>query len=182
MDRDEALALLDGHVHKESLRNHCLATAAILRAVAPVMGGDPDRWEIIGILHDIDFEEIEEDMDRHGGAGYAILKEAGVTEGIAEIIRRHNYMKFGDFDDPADIALTAADNISGLIIACAMVKSGKVTEVTATSVKKKFKEKAFAAGCNRDRIRKIEAYMELPEFYGLAVGALQEIRDDLGLS
>jgi len=51
MDRDEALALLDGHVHKESLRNHCLATAAIMRAVAPVMGGDPDQWEIIGILH-----------------------------------------------------------------------------------------------------------------------------------
>jgi len=121
-------------------------------------------------------------MDRHGEAGYTILKEAGVPEDIAEIIRRHNYMKFGDFDDPADIALTAADNISGLVIACAMVKGGNVTDVTATSVKKKFREKAFAAGCNRDRIRKIEAYMELPEFYGLAVGALQEIRGDLGLS
>ena len=182
MDRDEALALLGEHVHKESLKNHCLATAAIMRAIAPAMEGDPDRWELIGILHDIDFEEIEEDMDRHGEAGYAILKDAGVPDEIAEPIRRHNYMKFGDFDEPADIALTAADNVSGLVIACAMVKGGKLTDVTAKSVKKKFKEKAFAAGCNRDRIRRIEAYMELPEFYGLAVGALQGIKDDIGLA
>jgi len=182
MDRNDALALLDDHVHKASLRNHCLATAAIMRAAAPEMGGDPDRWELIGILHDIDFEEIDEDMDRHGEAGYAILKEAGVAEEIAAPVRRHNYMKFGDFDEPADIALTAADNISGLVIACAMVKGGKVTEVTAKSVKKKFREKAFAAGCSRERISRIEAYMELPGFYALAVRALQDIKDDIGLS
>ena len=182
MERDEAILLLQEHVKKESLIAHCRATAAIMRATAGVLGEDADLWEITGILHDIDFEEVGEDMERHGDVGAQMLLAAGLGEEVAGPVRRHNYVKYGDTETPVDAALTAADNISGLVIACAMVKGGSVSDVSAKTVKKKFKERAFAAGCNRDRIRKIETYMELPEYYALSVAALQGIKGDLGLS
>ena len=124
MNSTEAIVLLKTHVKKENLINHCLATAAIMKGLAEKLGEDKEKWEIIGILHDIDFEEIEEDMNLHGERGYSILLEAGVDEEIAEIVRRHNYEKFGDFETRVDVALTAADNISGLVIACARVREG----------------------------------------------------------
>lgn len=181
MNSTEAIALLKNHVKKENLINHCLATAVIMKGLAKNLGEDKEKWEIIGILHDIDFEEIEEDMNLHGERGYSILLEAGVDEEIAEIIRRHNYEKFGDFETQVDVALTAADNISGLVIACAMVKGGKLSEVTGKTVKKKFKEKSFAAGCNRERIKKIESLMDRDEFYRISVDSLNGIKDVLGL-
>lgn len=182
MERDGAILLLQEHVGKDILIAHCRATAAIMRATAGAMGEDADLWEVIGILHDIDFEEVGEDMERHGDVGADLLLAEGLGEEVAGPVRRHNYMKYGDTDTPVDNALTAADNISGLVIACAMVKGGSVSDVTAKTVKKKFKEKSFAAGCNRDRIRRIESYMELPEYYALSVAALQGIKEDLGLT
>ncbi|WAI02353.1 HDIG domain-containing metalloprotein [Methanogenium organophilum] len=182
MKRDDAILLLQEHVHKESLIAHCRATAAIMRATAGALGEDADLWEKIGILHDIDFEEVGEDMDRHGDVGAGMLISAGLGEEVAGPVRRHNFQKYDDTDTPVDVALTAADNISGLVIACAMVKGGSVSDVTAKTVKKKFKDKSFAAGCNRDRIRRIEAYMELPEYYTLSVAAIQGIKEDLGLT
>lgn len=182
MEKDDAILFLQEHVAKESLIAHCRATAAIMRATAEALGEDADLWEEIGILHDIDFEEVGEDMERHGDVGAGILLSAGLGEEVAGPVRRHNYMKYGDTDTPVDTALTAADNISGLVIACAMVKGGSVSDVTAKTVKKKFKEKSFAAGCSRERIRRIETYMELPEYYALSVAAIQGIKDDLGLT
>lgn len=182
MERDDAILLLQEHVAKEGLIAHCRATAAVMRATAGALGEDADLWEVIGILHDIDYEEVGEDMERHGDVGADMLLAAGLGEEVAGPVRRHNYVKYGDTDTQVDTALTAADNISGLVIACAKVKGGSVTDVTAKTVRKKVKDKAFAAGCNRDRIRKIEAYMDLSEYYALSVAALESIKEDLGLS
>ncbi|WP_165077178.1 HDIG domain-containing metalloprotein [Methanogenium sp. MK-MG] len=182
MERADAILLLQEHVVKESLIAHCRATAAVMRATAEALDEDADLWEVIGILHDIDYEEVGGDMQRHGDVGADLLLAAGLGEEVAGPVRRHNYVKYGDTDTPVDTALTAADNISGLVIACAMVKAGSVSDVTAKTVKKKVKDRAFAAGCSRDRIRRIEAYMELPEYYALSVAALQGIKENLGLS
>ncbi len=181
MNVDEARRLLFQYVQKESLIKHCLATAAILRRAGEHLGQDAERWEVIGILHDIDYEVVEGDMQRHGAVGCEILREHGVDADIAEAVRRHNDMIYGNSDAPVDIALQAADNISGLIIAAAMVKGGAISEVRPDTVKKKMKEKAFAAGCRREKVREIERLMDLPTFYRLAVEALQGIRTDLGL-
>lgn len=121
-------------------------------------------------------------MDRHGIEGYRILVENGVPEEIADIIRRHNHMLFGDYEQPVEIALQAADSASGLIIACALVKGGAITEVTPRTVKKKFKERSFAAGCERERIRLIEPLMRLETFFLLAIEGLTEIRGDISLT
>ena len=182
MERDEALALLQRHVASPSHIVHSRATAAIMRKVAEQIGEDADTWEIIGLLHDIDYDLVEGDMDRHGIEGYRILVENGVPEEIADIIRRHNHMLFGDYEQPVEIALQAADSASGLIIACALVKGGAITEVTPRTVKKKFKERSFAAGCERERIRLIEPLMRLETFFLLAIEGLTEIRGDISLT
>ena len=181
MNRDEALNLLRRYVKGENLIKHCIATAAIMKEVAKELGENDEEWEVIGILHDIDYEMINEDMTKHGLVGYEILKENGVNEEIAEIVKTHNHTLFGNYEKPVEIALQAADSISGLIIACALVKQGKITDVTPKTVKKKFKDKSFAAGCDRNRIREIEKLMELSKFYEIAIKGLINVKEELGL-
>lgn len=182
MERAAAIGLLSQHVHEEPLRKHCLATAAIMRALAPTLSGDPGVWEEIGILHDIDFEEISGDMQKHGVEGAAILRSAGISEEVAGAVARHNHLLHaGSYDTPLDIALQAADSASGLIIACALVKGGNLADVSVKTITKKAKEKSFAAGCDRQRIALIAPLMEMPLFYERALGGMMEIRSELGL-
>jgi putative nucleotidyltransferase with HDIG domain len=182
MQRDEAISLLKSHVCGEGLINHCIATSAIMKAAAAKLGEDQDEWELIGILHDIDFEETGGDMTLHGAGGYRILVEAGIPEEIAGPVKRHNYDVYGDSKTPVDTVLTAADNISGLIIACALVKGGEVSAVSGKTVRKKMKDRSFAAGCSRERIMMIEEYIGLPEFYEIAVEGVKTVKDEIGLS
>ena len=181
MDREEALKLLRKYISNENLIKHCLATAAIMKGLAKRLGEDENRWEIIGLLHDIDYELVEGDMNKHGIRGYEILKSHGLSDDIAEAVKRHNYSLF-EPESNAEIALQAADNLSGLVIACALVKNRKLSEVTPKTVKKKFKDKSFAAGCNRERIKLIEKLgINLQEFYDIAIKSLLEIKHELGL-
>lgn len=172
---DDPLGLLKEHVRSETLIEHCVATGAIMRAAAPHLGGDPDLWEIIGILHDIDFEEVAGDMNRHGIEGEAILLRAGISDEIADAVRKHNHHLFSEYSTPLDCALQAADSISGLIIACALVKGGAIEDVTVKTVKKKMKDKGFAAGCDRDRIRAIEPLMDLDLFISAGIEGVASI-------
>ncbi len=182
MDRDSALNLLKQYIKNGRLIKHCIAVGAIMKELAKELGEDEKKWEIIGILHDIDYEMVEGDMNRHGVVGAEILKKHGVDDDICEIVKRHNHTLFDDYEKPVEIALQSADAVSGLIIACALVKGGKITEVTPKTVKKKFKEKSFAAGCDRNRIRMIEKLgIELPKLYEIAIRGLIDVKDELGL-
>lgn len=180
--REEAIDLLKKYVKAENLIKHCIATAAIMKELAKELNEDETKWELIGILHDIDYEIVNGDMSKHGLVGYEILKENGISDDIAEVVKTHNHTLFGNYEKPTEIALQAADSVSGLIIACALVKKGKISDVTPKTVKKKFKEKSFAAGCDRNRIREIEKLgIELPRFYEIAVRGLINVKDELGL-
>ncbi|MBN1195648.1 MAG: HDIG domain-containing protein [Methanomicrobiaceae archaeon] len=182
MNREDAVALLHRYVSSDALRKHCSATAAVMKQIGAYLGEDADRWEVIGILHDIDYERVGEDMERHGPEGYRLLRENGVDEEIAEIVKRHNHMLYGpSYEAPVEISLQAADSVSGLVIACALVKGGAVTDVSPKTVKKKFKEKSFAAGCDRDRIALIDSLMDRQTLYELAIAGITSIRDELGL-
>jgi len=182
MDRNAAIGLLRQHVKEESLVKHCLATGAIMKSVAGSLGGDPAVWEEIGVLHDIDFEQVLGNMQQHGVAGAAILRSTGVSEDIAGIVARHNHLLHaGGYIQPVEIALQAADSASGLVIACALVKGGRLSEVSVKTITKKAREKSFAAGCDRDRIALISPLMELPVFYEHALRGMMEIRSDLDL-
>lgn len=183
MEKDKALSLLYEHVKADSLRGHCIATAAVMKGLAEELSEDAGLWETIGILHDIDFEEIGEDMTRHGLAGYDILKAAGVGDEIAEPIKRHNHMLFsGEYTTPVEICLQVADSISGLVIACAYVKGGKITDVTPKTVTKKYKTASFAAGCDRNRIALGDALVPRERMYEIAIREISAVRDQLGLA
>jgi putative nucleotidyltransferase with HDIG domain len=182
MDRNGILELLRTYVPDERMIAHSIATAAIMKALAARFSADPDEWELIGLLHDIDYSRVGGDMQRHGEEGYTILMHQGVPERVALIVKRHNHFLYGgSYTDPVEIALQAADSVSGLITACALVKQGKLSEVTVSTVKKKFREKAFAAGCDRGRIRMIEPLIGLEEFYAIAIRGLLTVKDELGL-
>ena len=182
LSKEEALELLKKYVKSENILKHCIATAAIMREIAEFLGEDADKWEIIGLLHDIDYEIVSGDMSKHGIKGYEILRENGVEEEIADVVKRHNHMLFGNYERPVEVALQASDSVSGLIIACALVKGGKITEVSPKTVRKKFKEKSFAAGCDRNRIKEIEKLgISLEKFYEIAINGLVKVREELGL-
>jgi putative nucleotidyltransferase with HDIG domain len=182
MERLETIALLHQYVHGEPLLKHCLATGAIMKAVAGFLSEDSARWEEIGILHDIDFESVKGDMQQHGIIGAHLLKTAGIPDETGEIVRNHNHFLHTDtYDCPVDIALQAADSASGLIIACALVKGGRLTDVSVKTITKKVKEKSFAAGCDRNRIALIAILMEIPVFYEYALAGMIGIRTELGL-
>ncbi len=172
---DDPLALLKEHVRSDALIEHCMATGAIMKATAPLLSEDPVLFEAVGILHDIDFEEVDGDMETHGIVGAKMLRSAGVSEAIAGAVERHNHHLFSGYSEPLDIALQAADSISGLIIACALVKGGDISEVTTKTVRKKMKDKGFAAGCDRERIRAIEPLMDLDSFINAAIQGVSTI-------
>ncbi|MDY3202468.1 MAG: HDIG domain-containing protein [Methanocorpusculum sp.] len=182
MEKTEALTLLKQHVVSPSLLGHCLSTAAVMKGLAAELGQDAVVWETIGILHDIDFEEIHEDMDKHGIAGYEILRDAGIGEEIALPIKRHNHLLFGsDYTTPVEICLQVADSVSGLIVACAYVKGGNISDVSVKTVTKKYKAPSFAAGCDRNRIALGDALIPRERMYEIAISEIAAIKDELGL-
>jgi len=183
MDRTAAIALLRQYVTDEHLQKHCLATGAVMKALAAHLAEDGSRWEQIGILHDIDFQVINGDMQQHGVRGKDLLLEHGFDPDFAEIVLRHNHFLYdGTYERRVEIALQAADSVSGLVTACALVKGGQLSLVTAKTMAKKSKEKSFAAGCDRNRIALIEPLMDLPAFYDIAIQGLMAIREELGLT
>ena len=180
MDRGSALELLKKYLKNDKLVKHCIATSAIMKELAKELGEDEERWELLGLLHDIDYELVEGDMKRHGVVGAEILSDY-FDEDFCNTIKRHNYHLF-DPKTKEEIALVASDNISGLIIACALVKGRKITSVTSKTVREKFKEKSFARGCNRELIAKIEEIgVSLDRFIEISIRALVGVKDELGL-
>ncbi len=181
MNLSEAMELLKRYIKNEKLIKHCIATSAIMKELAKELNEDEERWALIGLLHDIDYEIVQGDMKKHGIVGSEILKNEGFDDDFCETVKHHNYHLF-EPKRKEEIALVASDNISGLIVACALVKGKKVTSVTPKTVKEKFKEKSFARGCNREFIKKIEEIgISLDRFFEIAIGALVSVKDELGL-
>jgi putative nucleotidyltransferase with HDIG domain len=182
MDRQACIALIRGHIKDEHLIRHCLATGAVMKHAARHLKEDEACWERIGILHDIDFEEIGGDIQKHGAVGVEILGKEGIDSAETEIIRRHNhFLHQGSYTQPVELVLQAADSVSGLVIACGLVKGGNLSDVSVKTITKKSKEKSFAAGCDRERIALVAPVIPLPEFYGVALAGLMEIKEELAL-
>jgi putative nucleotidyltransferase with HDIG domain len=154
-----------------------------MRALARRLGGDEDEWGIAGLLHDIDVELTEGDMNAHSRLGADLVREMGVSEEIAHAILCHNEAHGIPAETLLDKALFCADPLTGLITAGALVlPDKKLANLKPKSVRKRFKEKSFAAGANREQIAKCsELGIELDDFIELGVTAMQEIAADLGL-
>ncbi len=183
MDREEALDSIRENVENNSLIKHMLATEAIMRALARRFGGDEAEWGLTGLLHDIDVELTDGDMSSHSRLGADLARELGAGEAIAHAILAHNERHGIPLETKLDKALFCADPLTGLIVAAALVcPDKKLAELEVSLIKKRFKEKSFAAGANREQItRCADIGLELDEFIDLSLKAMKGIAAKLGM-
>ena len=183
MTRDEALAIVREYVKNENLIKHMFCVEAALRFYAEKYREDVEVWGLLGLLHDFDWE-IHPTLEEHPIKGAPMLRERGVDEDIIQDILSHGIGTGVPRDTLRRKALYACDEITGLVTAVALVRpSRSLLDLEAKSVKKKWKDKAFAAGANRDEIEEsaTELGVELWEHVGNVILAMRRIAPELGL-
>jgi putative nucleotidyltransferase with HDIG domain len=182
--REQALNRLREHVKNEKTIVHCLASEAVLRALAARLGEDEDRWGLTGLLHDVDVEVTNADPKVHALKAEELLADFGLDEEMLDAIRMHNDEATGlPRTTRMQHALAAGETITGLIYATTLVyPDKKIESVKYKSVRKRMKEKAFAASVNRDHIMECEKLgIPLDEFIQLSVDAMRGVSDAIGL-
>jgi len=183
LTREEALSLVKKNVRKKNIVYHMIAVEAIMRGLARYFGEDEDLWGLTGLLHDVDYEKIGEDWEKHGVWAGEVLKDM-VSEEVKRAIKAHNFERTGVIPESRmEKALICCDAISGLLVACGLVMpSKKLAEVKVKTVEKKFRDKDFARGADRERIlfcEKIRVPKE--KFFEIALEGLKEYAAEIGL-
>lgn len=184
MERSKALDIVREYVKNENLIHHMLAVEAAMRFYAEKFSEDKELWGITGLLHDFDWE-IHPTLEEHPMAGASILREKGFPEEIVRAVLSHADHTGISRESRMEKALYACDEITGLITAVALVRpSRSLSDLEASSVKKKWKDRAFAAGANREEIAKAaeEFNIELWEHVGNVILAMRTISAELGLA
>lgn len=181
MSREEAEALVETYVKTKNLRKHMYAVAAIMRALAEHLNGDPEEWEIAGILHDLDYEETKERPELHGLRTCEMLEVKDVPSSVIEAIKAHNHHK--EPDTPMEYALICADNLSGMLVACALVRpERRLSALTPEFVARKMREPSFAKGADRKSISlHSQLGLSQEEFLRIGIDGICKVSDRLGL-
>jgi putative nucleotidyltransferase with HDIG domain len=183
MNRAEAWDLLCEFTESDSLRKHALAVEAAMRHFAHQRGEDEEKWGIVGLLHDFDYEQ-HPTLDEHPFVGASILRERGWPEEIARAVLSHGDHTGVTRETVMEKTLFAVDELTGLITAVALVRPTKsIFDVEPSSVRKKMKDKAFARSDNREDIVKgaEELNLDLNTHIGEVISAMQSVADELGL-
>lgn len=195
MTREQALELVKKHTKNQNLVRHMLAVEAAMRSIYRYLYEDEssyakateDRWGLAGLLHDADYEETKETAQKnHTKLLLKWLEDYEVGDELKSAIAAHawNYVEGAPKpQNKFEWALYTCDELTGLIVAVALVKGGKISEVSVESVMKKWKQKSFAAGANRDQIAMCEEKLKikLEDFVAIVLQAMQSIKSDLGL-
>jgi len=180
LKREEALELLKTHLSNKNLINHCLACEAIMRRLARHFGQDEETWGLAGLLHDLDYDYTKDKPEEHGFRSVEILGDS-VSQEIKDAILAHCGKKVPE--TLMEKALYAVDPTSGFIVAAALIRpEKKLAFVDVPFLLNRFKEKGFAKGANRDQMKSCENIgLTLEEFYSLALEAMKEISEQIGL-
>lgn len=182
ISREEAVKVVESHVGNENLVNHMKAVGAIMGCLAEHLGEDRGLWEAVGILHDVDYEETSEDFSKHGLRSAEIVEDLLPEEGL-EAIRRHNPSTGHEPETKMDIALFAADAISGMIVANALVRPKKLSGMKPGSIRRRMNDKSFARQISRENIMRCEEIgISFNEFARLSVEAMQGIAEEIDLT
>jgi putative nucleotidyltransferase with HDIG domain len=186
MDREQAWAIVTEYTASESLRRHMLAVEASMRAYAQRFGEDPDLWGVVGLLHDFDYEQNPDiSVEGHPVVGSKILRERGATEEIITAILAHAEEITGVKPQTAmQKSLVAVDELTGFIIAVVLVRPSKsLLDLNLKSIKKKWKDKAFAAPVNRAEIEHAAEALGVPldEHITVVLDAMRAAAEPLGL-
>ena len=187
MNRDDAWKLVTEWTQSDSLRKHMLAVEAGMRAYARRFGEDEQKWATVGVLHDFDYERYPNvAAEGHPVVGSRVLREMGWPDEIIRCILSHATEVTGvERRTTMEKTLYAVDELTGLITAVTLVRPGKnIADVQVSSIKKKWKDKAFAAGVHREEIEQAAADLGIPldEHIGVVLGAMQEAAPALGLN
>jgi putative nucleotidyltransferase with HDIG domain len=188
LTRDEALALMHEYTASDALRKHMYAVEIAMRAMAERAGEDPDEWGLVGLLHDFDYERFpnaeHSSTDEHPAEGVRLLAARGLPEPMQRAILGHANYTGTPRDTPMARALFGVDELTGFLVACALVRpSRSLQDLEVSSVKKKLKDKAFARGVSReDVVRGAEELgVPLDEHIGFLLTALRPHEKTLGL-
>jgi putative nucleotidyltransferase with HDIG domain len=183
VSREQALALLREWVQSESLRRHCLAVEAAMRAQARQRGGDEELWGLAGLLHDLDYERYPDADSGHPRMAVAELERRGYPPALVRAVASHaDYMGIAR-ESEMERALAAVDELSGFILACAYVRPEGIHGLAPKSVRKKLKQPSFAAAVDRGDISRgaEQLGVELDALIASVVSALEPLAQPLGI-
>ncbi|MCA0453246.1 MAG: HDIG domain-containing protein [Chloroflexi bacterium] len=186
MDRNQAWSIVTEYTQGDSLRRHMLAVETAMRAYAPRFGGDPELWGAVGLLHDFDYEKYPDvAVEGHPVVGSKILRERGISDEIIKAIMAHAEEITGvKPETPMEKTLVAVDELTGFLIAVALVRPSKsILDVELKSVKKKWKDRTFAAPVHREEIEHAAAALGVPldEHIQIVLDAMKANAEQLGL-
>ncbi len=188
--REEAIAWLKNMPQFDSDMNHYLETEAIMGALAEKFGEDREYWGMLGLLHDVDWVFTRNDWSKHCIKAVELLKEKGFDSEFIENVQSHGYgydkiplLKDKKRNSKIQHCLIAAETLTGIIYAYALLKGKRISDMDGNGLKKKFKDKRFAANCNRELIKEIEhAGLLLDVFFTLSIESIRKIKDQISLN
>lgn len=184
LTKEEALILIKSNVTKRNTLYHMIAVEAIMKSLARHLGENEELWELTGLLHDIDYEKTEDNPEKHAILSEELLNNSNVPKEVIRAIKAHNFhYSHVKPESILEKALIACDAISGLLVACALVMpSKKLAEVKVATVTKKFKDKSFARGIERERILFCkEIGIPLKLFFKISLVGLKVVSSEIGL-
>lgn len=181
MNREEAKELVWKNLLDDAMRKHVLAVEAVMRGMAKHFNQDEETWGLAGLLHDLDYEQTRNDPERHGKLSAEMLSQLGVDSTIIDAVLAH--ADKCERNCLVNQCIYSSDPVTGLVMAAALIRPEKKLDlVELKSLKKRFKEKRFAAGADRDRIQAIEQTgMTLEQFLDISLESMKRIAADLGL-
>jgi len=184
MERDKVLNLLEENLNKDNLVKHSLAVEAAMKELADYFDEDVDKWGVCGLLHDIDYEKTEGDLETHSKVGSEMLREWGFEEEVCDAVLTHNEAHGVEPETLMAKSLYCADPLTGLIVAATLVlPSKRISDLKVENVLNRFKEEDFASSVNRENIKQCESLLglDLEGFVGIVLRSMQKISEDLGL-
>lgn len=187
ISREAALKILKTNLKNQNLFRHCLAAEAAMRRLARHFHEDEEKWGLVGLLHDGDWEKTNDNPSQHTKLMASWLTDAGEDrKEVLQAILSHNFVHSGENppEAPLEWAIYTCDELTGLIVACALVMPDKkLSSVDVETVLKKFHVKSFAAAVSREQIKQCEEKLEIPlsQFIEIVLEAMQGIAKDLGL-
>ena len=185
--RADALAVVHEFTRNENLRKHMYAVEAAMRAYARKLGGDEERWGITGLLHDFDYERWpnaeHSPTEGHPSAGQAILEKRGVPDDVRRAIMSHAEYTGVEPENDMERALRAVDELTGFIVACSLVRPNGITDLKPKSVRKKMKDRSFAAAVDRDAMQEAadDLGVEMSDHIQFVIEAMRGVAAELGL-
>jgi uncharacterized protein len=183
MEREAALGVVRRYAEKDITVRHLISVEGVMRALANHFGEDEARWGLAGLFHDLDQDLTHETPERHGHQSVEWLRAEGFDDDqVLNAVLAHMWE-----DCQTDLmsrSIVHADGVAGLLVACALVRPDKATGMKVSSVKKKLKEKSFAPGVERDKIRGVEESIDIPmdEFIAISIVGLQKVAPEIGLA